>query len=77
MQVVVIIYTTWYSLELSYKIKSTCILHYYITIDIHKAIEKLSIIPKRGFVLPNMYYCEAYNLLNKQLIYDKKKTEIS
>ena len=61
----------WYSLELSYKIKSTCILYYNITIDIHKAIGKLPIIPKRGFVLPNMDYCGAYNPLNKQLIYDK------
>ena len=44
-----------------------------MTIDIHKAIGKLPIIPKRGFVHPNMYYCGAYNLLNKQLIYDKKR----
>ena len=42
-----------------------------MTIDIHKAIGKLSIIPKRGFVLPNMNYCGAYNPLDKQLIYDK------
>ena len=42
-----------------------------MTIDIHKAIGKLPIIPKRGFVLPNMNYCGAYNPLNKQLIYDK------
>ena len=42
-----------------------------MTIDIHKAIGKLPIIPKRGFVLPNMHYCGAYNPLNKQLIYDK------
>ena len=42
-----------------------------MTIDIHKAIGKLPIIPKRGFVLPNMYYCGAYNPLDKQLIYDK------
>ena len=42
-----------------------------MTIDIHKAIEKLPIIPKRGFVLPNMNYCGAYNPLDKQLIYDK------
>ena len=42
-----------------------------MTIDIHKAIGKLPIIPKRGFVLPNMNYCGAYNLLDKQLIYDK------
>ena len=42
-----------------------------MTIDIHKAIGKLPIIPKRGFVLPNMSYCGAYNPLDKQLIYDK------
>ena len=42
-----------------------------MTIDIHKAIGKLPIIPKRGFILPNMNYCGPYNLLNKQLIYDK------
>ena len=42
-----------------------------MTIDIHKAIGKLPIIPKRGFVLPNMNYCGAYKLLDKQLIYDK------
>ena len=44
-----------------------------MTIDIHKAIGKLPIIPKKGFVLPNMHYiyCGAYNLLHKQLIYDK------
>ena len=42
-----------------------------MTIDIHKAIGKLPIIPKRGFVLPNMHYCGAYNSLDKQLIYDK------
>ena len=42
-----------------------------MTIDIHKAIGKLPIIPKRGFVLPNMNYCGAYNQLDKQLIYDK------
>ena len=41
-----------------------------MTIDIHKAIGKLPI-PKRGFVLPNMHYCGAYNPLDKQLIYDK------
>ena len=40
-------------------------------IDIHKAIGKLPIIPKRGFVLPHMNYCGAYNPLEKQLIYDK------
>ena len=42
-----------------------------MVIDIHKAIGKLPIIPKRGFVLPNMNYCGAYNPLDKQLIYDK------
>ena len=42
-----------------------------MTIDIHKAVGKLPIIPKRGFVLPNMNYCGAYNPLDKQLIYDK------
>ena len=42
-----------------------------MTIDIHKAIGKLPIIPKKGFVLPNMNYCGAYNPLNEQLIYDK------
>ena len=42
-----------------------------MTIDIHKAIGKLPIIPKKGFVLPNMNYCGVYNPLDKQLIYDK------
>ena len=42
-----------------------------MTIYIHKAIGKLPIIPKKGFVLPNMHYCGAYNPLHKQLIYDK------
>ena len=42
-----------------------------MTIDIYKAIGKLPIIPKRGFVLPNMHYCGVYNPLNKQLVYDK------
>ena len=42
-----------------------------MTIDIHKVIGKLPIIPKKGFVLPNMHYCGAYNPLHKQLIYDK------
>ena len=42
-----------------------------MTIDIHKAIGKLPIMPKRGFVLPNMNYCGAYNPLDKQLVYDK------
>ena len=43
-----------------------------MTIDIHKAIGKLPIIPKRGFTLPNMNYCGPYNPLEKQLIYDQK-----
>ena len=60
----------WYSLELSYKIKSTCILYDYLHTQ---AIGKLSIIPKKEFVLPNMNYCGVYNLLNKQLIYDKNR----
>ena len=42
-----------------------------MTIDIHKVIGKLPIIPKKGFVLPNMHYCGAYNPLNEQLIYDE------
>ena len=42
-----------------------------MTIDIHKAIGKLPIIPKKGFTLPNMNYCGPYNPLNKQVIYDK------
>ena len=42
-----------------------------MTIDIHKAIGKLPIIPKRGFALLNMNYCGPYNPLNKQLIYNK------
>ena len=42
-----------------------------MTIDIHKAIGKLPIIPKIGFTLPNINYCGPYNPLNKQLIYDK------
>ena len=40
-----------------------------MTIDIHEKIGKLPIIPKRGFTLPNMYYCGPYNPLEKQLIY--------
>ena len=42
-----------------------------MTIDMHKIIGNLPIIPKKGFVLPNMNYCGPYNPLNKQLIYDK------
>ena len=42
-----------------------------MTIDIHEKIGKLPFIPKRGFVLPNMHYCGAYNPLKKQLIYDQ------
>ena len=41
-------------------------------IDIHEKIGKLPIIPKRGFTLPNMHYCGAYNPLERQLIYDQK-----
>ena len=33
-----IIKRKWYSLGLSHIIKSNCILYYYMTIDIHKAI---------------------------------------
>ena len=40
-------------------------------IDIHKAIRKLPIIPKKGFTLPNMNYCGPYNPLDKQVIYDE------
>ena len=58
-------------LKLSYKIKITCIVYYYMTIDIHKAIGKLLIIPKRGFTLPNMHFFGPYNPMNEQLIYDK------
>ena len=43
-----------------------------MTIDIHKAIGKLPIIPKRGLVLPKYNYCGPYNPLHKQLIYDQK-----
>ena len=43
-----------------------------MTIDIHKAIGKLPIIPKRGLTLPNYNYCGPYNPLHKQLIYDQK-----
>ena len=43
-----------------------------MTIDIHKAIGKLPIIPKRGFTLPNMHYCRPFNPLKKQLIHDQK-----
>ena len=42
-----------------------------MVIDIHKMIGKLPIIPKKGFVLPNIHYCGAYNPLDKQLIYHK------
>ena len=42
-----------------------------MTIDIHKAIGKLPLIPKRGFTLSNYNYCEPYNPLNKQVICDK------
>ena len=43
-----------------------------MTIDIHEKIGKLPIIPKRGFVLPNMRFCGPFNPLEKQLIYDQK-----
>ena len=42
-----------------------------MTIDIHKVIGKLPIIPKRGFTLPNYNYCGHYNPLDKQVIYDE------
>ena len=42
-----------------------------MTIDIHKAIGKLPIIPKKWFTLPNMNYCGPYNPLDKQVIYDE------
>ena len=42
-----------------------------MTIDIHKAIGKLPIIPKRGLTLPNYNYCGPYNPLHKQLIHDQ------
>ena len=42
-----------------------------MVIDIHKAIEKLPIIAKKGLTLPNMNYCGPFNPLNEQLIYDK------
>ena len=42
-----------------------------MTIDIHKAIGKLLIVPKRGFALPNYNYCGPYNPLNEQIIYDE------
>ena len=41
-------------------------------IDIHKAIGKLPVIPKRGFTLPNMHFCGSMNSLDRQLIHDKK-----
>ena len=47
-----------------------------MTIDIHKAIGKLVIILKRGFTLPNYNYCDPYNPLNSQVIYDKKENII-
>ena len=40
-------------------------------IDLHKAIGKLPIIPKRGFTLPNMQFCIPFNPLERQLIYDQ------
>ena len=41
-------------------------------IDLHKAIGKLPIIPKRGFTLPNMRYCGPYNPLDSQLEYNNE-----
>ena len=41
-------------------------------IDLHKAIGKLPIIPKRGFTLPNMHYFGPYNPLNSQLEYNNE-----
>ena len=41
-------------------------------IDLHKAIGKLPIIPKRGFTLPNMHYCGPYNPLYSQLEYNNE-----
>ena len=43
-----------------------------MTIDIHEKIGKLPIIPKKGFVLPNMRFCGPFNPLEEQLIYDEK-----
>ena len=40
-------------------------------IDIHKAIGKLPIIPKRGFTQLNMHFCGPFNPLERQLIYDQ------
>ena len=48
-----------------------------MTIDIHKAIGKLPIIPKKGFTLPNYNYCGPYNPLDKQVIYDENGNIIS
>ena len=43
-----------------------------MTIDIHEKIGKLPIIPKRGFVLPNMRFSGPMIPIEKQLIYDQK-----
>ena len=43
-----------------------------MTIDVHKAIGKLPIIPKRGFTLPNMHFCGPFNPLNSQLEYNNE-----
>ena len=59
-----IIYNYWRFLLCGLGIE-ICIFKYYTTIDIHKAIGKLPIIPKRGFTLSNMNYCGPYNPLNK------------
>ena len=41
-------------------------------IDLHKAIGKLPIIPKRGFTLPNMHFCGPYNPLNSHFEYNNE-----
>ena len=43
-----------------------------MVVDIHKAIGKLPIIPKRGFTLPNMHFCGPYNPLDLQLEYNNE-----
>ena len=40
--------------------------------DLSEELNKLPIIPKRGFTLPNMHFCGPFNPLHKQLIYDQK-----
>ena len=34
-------------------------------IDLHRAIGKLPVIPKRGFTLPNMFSCGPYNPIHR------------